>query len=110
VPLVFAWVSTNPRRWSRVERVLGREPVGKEPPRWLFGAWMVLGIAYIAVGLIQAQTSKPDGFPWINLVIGAAWILNGVTQYLIYRRRAAKASVQPQVEHGAEPRRPRPGG
>ena len=39
VPLAFAWVSTNPRRWGRVERVLGRTsppatigcPVGCQP-------------------------------------------------------------------------------
>jgi hypothetical protein len=24
-PLTLAWVSTNPRRWSRVEGVLGRD-------------------------------------------------------------------------------------
>ena len=31
VPLVFAWVSTNGRRWSRVEGVLGRDlPTGHD--------------------------------------------------------------------------------
>src|ERR687898_2998764 len=31
VPLAFAWVSTNPRRWNRVGRVLGRDlPTGHD--------------------------------------------------------------------------------
>jgi hypothetical protein len=110
VPLAFAWVSTNPRRWGRVERVLGRE-VASAPPRWLFAGWLGLGAAYIVMALVQARTPERDGFPWVNLFIGVVWMLNGGFQYLIYRRRwAAERSVQTQVEDRAEPGRPGAGG
>ena len=111
VPLAFAWLSTNPRRWSRVEGVLGREPVGRTPPRWLFGAWTGLGLAYIAIGIIQARDSQQRGFPWFNVLIGTLWMLNGGTQYLVYRRRRAKEfSAQTKIEDRAEAGRPRSGG
>jgi hypothetical protein len=111
VPLAFAWVSTNPRRWARVEGVLGREPVGRAPPRWLFVAWAGLGIVYIGSGIIQARTAERDGFPWVTILIGILWMLNGGTQYLIYRRRRAKElSADTQVEDRAEPGGPRAGG
>jgi hypothetical protein len=111
VPLGFAWLSTNPRRWSRVEGVLGRElPAGMLSPRWIIGLWAGMGAAYIAIGIAQARTDKPDGFPWVSLTIGVAYILNGGFNYLIYRRRRkAETSVQTQVEGRAEPGRPRPG-
>ena len=44
VPLVFAWVSTNPRRWARVEGVLGREPKGSARlARWSTRLWFGVG-------------------------------------------------------------------
>jgi hypothetical protein len=112
VPLAFAWVSTDPRRWARVEGVLGREPpAGVLSPRWTVGLWVGMGAAYIAVGIAQARTDEPDGFPWLNLVLGVAWMLNGGFQYVVYRRRrAAEASAQTQVEDRAEPGRPDAGG
>jgi hypothetical protein len=111
VPLGFAWVSSNPRRWARVEGVLGREPVGRAPPRWLFVAWAGLGAVYIGSGIIQARTAERDGFPWVNILIGILWMLNGGTQYLIHRRRRAEElSAEAQVEGRAEPGRPGPGG
>jgi hypothetical protein len=40
VPLGFAWVRRNPRRWARVEGVLGREPKGSARlARWSMGLW-----------------------------------------------------------------------
>jgi hypothetical protein len=42
LPLWFAWLSMDSRRWQRVERILGREPSGKEPPRWLWWVWIGL--------------------------------------------------------------------
>jgi hypothetical protein len=111
VPLAFAWLSTNPRRWARIEGVLGREPNRERPARWVAGAWVGMGAVYIAVGIIQARSRQRDGFPWLSLLLGAAWMLNGGTQYVIYRRRRAReVSVQSQVEDRAEPGRPRPGG
>ena len=110
VPLVLAWASTSPRRWARVEGVLGRELAGKPPPRWLFAGWIVLGVLYLAMAVLQARTPERDGFPWFNLFVGVIWLLNGGTQYLMYRRMRRRESAQTQVEHGAEPGRPGTGG
>jgi hypothetical protein len=51
VPLAFAWLSTNPRRWARVERVLGREPGGSERwARWASGIRVAIGTLSQAPG------------------------------------------------------------
>ena len=112
VPLVFAWVSTNPRRWARVEGVLGRElPAGVLSPRWTVGLWLGIGAAYVAVGTIQARSEERDGFPGLSLLLGGVYTVNGAVNYVVYRRRRrAEASVQPQVQDRAEPRGPGPGG
>ena len=112
VPLVLAWVSANPRRWARVEAVLGRElPEGMLSPRWIIGLWVGIGAAYAAVGIVQARTDEPDGFPWLSLLLGGAYMLNGVFNYVVYRRRRrAEASAQTEVQDRAEPGRPRAGG
>jgi hypothetical protein len=86
VPLVLAWVSTNPRRWSRVERVLGREPSRERPVRWVAATWMGLGAVYLALGIVQARTPRQDGPPWLSLLLGATWMLNGSVQLFLYLR------------------------
>jgi hypothetical protein len=110
VPLVLAWVSTNPRRWARVEGVLGREP-GGEAPRWVW--WLGSGVSgvytFMGAGLFLGGE---------NRLLGAMWVLQGLTwgllvgyQYRVYRRRrAAETSAQTQVEGRAEPGRPGTGG
>jgi hypothetical protein len=112
VPLVLAWVSTDPRRWARVEKVLGREPpAGVLSPGWAAGLWTAMGATYIALGIGQARTDEPDGFPWLSLALGIAWMLNAVFQYVVLRRRQAAArSAQTQVQDRAEPGRPGAGG
>jgi hypothetical protein len=110
VPLVFAWLSTNPRRWSRVEGVLGREPRASErAARWAIGCLFAVGPAYIVIGIVQARTDEPDGTPWLSFFLGAVGLVNGATQYVVYRRRRAE-SLQTQVQRRAEPGRPGPGG
>ena len=109
VPLGFAWVSTDPRRWARVEGVLGRERL--LPPRLVVGLWLGIGAAYVAVGIAQYRTDEPDGYPWPSLILGVAWMLNGAFNYVVYRRRrAAENSAETQVEDRAEPGRPGAGG
>ena len=112
VPLGFAWVSTNPRRWAGVERVLGRElPQGVLSPRWTVGLWLVAGAAYVAIGILQVRSEERDGFPWLSFLLGGAYMANGAFNYIVYRRRRrAEASVQPQVQDRAEPGRPGAGG
>jgi hypothetical protein len=74
-------------------------------------AWAGLGAVYIGSGIIQARTAERDGFPWVTILIGILWMLNGGTHYLIYRRRrAGELSAEAQVEGRAEPGRPRAGG
>jgi heme A synthase len=109
-PLALAWVSADARRWSRVEGVLGREP-GERGARWIAGLWVGMGVAFAAMGVAQARTEEADGFPSLSLLLGAAYMANGVFNYVVYRRRrAAERSAKPQVEDRAEPRGPAAGG
>jgi hypothetical protein len=112
VPLGFAWLSTDPRRWARVERVLGREPPqGWLSPRWAIGLWAGVGAMYIAIGVVQARTEERDGFQWLSLALGVTYLLNGGFLYVVHRRRQkAERSAQAQVEDRAEPGRPGAGG
>jgi hypothetical protein len=112
VPLAFAWVSTSPRRWARVEAVLGREPRGSaRAARWAIALWLAAGTGYLVLGTVQARTGERDGPPWLSLALGASYLLNGGVQYRWYRRlRRREASLQTQVQQRPEPGRPRPGG
>ena len=111
-PLAFAWVSTKPARWGRVEAVLGREPKGSErTARWALGLWLVGGAGYLVLGIFQAWTEERDGPPWLSLLLGASYLLNGGLQYVTYRRRRRReVSVEPKVEDRAEPGGPAAGG
>jgi hypothetical protein len=44
------------RRWHRVERILGREPSGKEPPRWPWWVWIGLSAAYVVLGVLRVAS------------------------------------------------------
>jgi hypothetical protein len=55
LPLWFAWLSMDSRRWQQVERILGRELPDKEPPRWLWSMWAGFGAA--------SWSSAPSGSP-----------------------------------------------
>ena len=112
VPLVFAWLSTNPRRWSRVEGVLGRDlPNRERPPRWVPVAWAGQGIIYVALGLVRLRSDRPSDVGWLIVAQGALFMALGAAVHLVNRRlRRTAASVQSQVEDRAEPGRPRLGG
>jgi heme A synthase len=111
VPLVLAWVSTNPRRWARVERVLGREPKGSERlARWSMRLWFGVGVAYLVMGVVQVVSGQAGELRWVSFALGFLYLLNGFTQYTMYRRMCRRESAQTQVEDGAEPGRPRTGG
>ena len=107
VPLAFAWVSTDARRWARVEGVLGREPRGSE--RWARVASAVrvgIGAIYLGLGIIQLR-SDAALMGWVLSVIGTLQVALGVTGYLL---RGRARSVQAQVQGRAESRGPGAGG
>jgi hypothetical protein len=111
VPLVFAWVSIDPRRWARVEGVLGREPRGSARlARWSMWVWFGVGVAYLVMGVVQVVTGQSTALLWVSFVLGALYVLNGATQLVMYRRMRRRESAQAQVQDRAEPGRPRPGG
>jgi heme A synthase len=110
VPLVFAWVSTNPRRWARVERVLGREPKGSERwVRWAPWFWVVGGAAYVAMGTLQVRSDQPN-LGWLALMLGVLYLATGAAGFLVRGRVRRERSSQTQVQDRAEPGRPGAGG
>jgi hypothetical protein len=109
VPLAFAWLSTNPRRWARVERVLGREP--SREVRWAPGFWVGLGVIYLAFGVVRLRSERSGDVGWLMEGQGVLYVAVGVAAFFLRRRiRREAESVQPQVQHRPEPGRPRPGG
>jgi heme A synthase len=111
VPLALAWVSTNPRRWARVERMLGREPKGSARlARWSMRLWFGVGAAYLVIGVFQVVSGQAGQLRWVSFVLGFLYLLNGFTQYAMYRGMRRRESAQTQVEDRAEPGRPGAGG
>jgi hypothetical protein len=110
VPLAFAWVSTDARRWARVERVLGREPGGSERwARWASGFRVAIGSIYVVLGIVQLRSDHPF-IGWVLAVIGTLQVALGVTGHLLRGRVRSERSAKPQIQDRPEPRRPRPGG
>jgi hypothetical protein len=110
VPLAFARVSTDPRRWARVEAVLGREPSGSERwARWASGFRVAVGSIYVVLGIVQLR-SDDSLIGWVLAVVGTLQVALGVTGYLLRGRVRSERSAKPQVQHRPEPRSPRPGG
>jgi hypothetical protein len=106
LPLWFAWLSLDSRRWQRVERILGREPSGKEP-RWAWWAWFGLSAAYVVIGVIRVASGR-------ERFLGAVWLFQGVAfgvlagfWYLRWRRereRSSPGAAGGRVEDGPEGR------
>jgi hypothetical protein len=110
VPLVFAWVSTDPRRWARVEGVLGRDR-RMLSPRGALAVWTGLGSIYLVAGFVQLRSDRPGGTGWLMVGFGLLYVAIGVAAYLLNRRlRTSGGSAQAQVQDRAEPRRPGAGG
>jgi hypothetical protein len=107
LPLWFAWLSLDSRRWQRVERILGRELPDKEPPRWLWWAWAGFCAAYVVLGVLRVVSGR-------ERVLGIAWLVQGVAfgilggvSYLRWRRereRASPGAAGAQVKHGPQGR------
>ncbi len=107
VPLWLAWVSTNPRRWARVEGVLGREP--RREVRWAPWFWVVGGAVYVWTGTVRVRSDQPD-VGWVFVVMGAMYLAFGAAGFLLRARVRRERSVQSQVQDRAEPGRPGAGG
>ena len=96
------------RRWQRVERILGREPSGKEP-RWVWWAWIGLSAAYVVIGALRVASGR-------ERFIGVVWLFQGVVCGVLagsfYRRwrrereRASPGATGAQVEGESAGRRP----
>jgi hypothetical protein len=110
VPLGFAWVSTNPRRWARVEAVLGRDR-RMLSPRGALAVWAGLGSIYLVAGFFRLRSDRPGDAGWLMVGFGLLYVAIGGAAYLLNRRlQTGGGSAQPQVENRPEPGRPRPGG
>jgi hypothetical protein len=111
LPLWFAWLSLDARRWQRVERILGREPPHKEPPRWLWWLWAGLCAAYVVLGVVQVASGRERVLGIAGLVQGVGLGLLAGFWYLRWRRRererAGPGAAGAQVERGPPGR---PGG
>jgi hypothetical protein len=107
VPLWFAWLSLDSRRWARVERVLGREPTGRQPPAWLVWVWAGLCPTYLGLGIHQLLTGDRS-LGALTVVQGVLWGAIFTTNYLRWRRLREResGSAGAEVEDGAEPGRP----
>jgi hypothetical protein len=103
VPLWFAWLSLDSRRWGRVERVLGREPSG----RGAMGGFAGMSAVYVVVGAFRLLAPGPtEGPRWPGLIWLLTGLLFGVHAGVLYRRqrrdhrRAGSAGAE--VQHGPE--------
>jgi hypothetical protein len=113
IPLGLAWVSTSPRRWSRIEGVLGRDlPTGHDRvPHWMPWALIGGGVLYLAGAiLLRRDRDAPGSLPlWV--LTGIGYIALGMAHLIVRRRQERRsASVQSQVEDRAEPGGPAAGG
>ena len=108
VPLALAWVSTNPRRWSRVEGVLGREPKTRPyPPRWLPWVLIAGGAGYLVAALAMARDPDTPSLFLFWALTGTGYVLAGVIHLVARRRQKRKAaSDAPPAGDRAEPGKP----
>jgi hypothetical protein len=101
VPLWFAWLSMDSRRWGRVERVLGREPSGREGG--LAGGSAGLSVVYLVNGAVQLLAGHP---PWVGLIWLVGGLLFAVMAGVLYRRwrrgRRRASSAGAEVQGGPE--------
>jgi hypothetical protein len=108
LPLWFAWLSTDSRRWGRVQRVLGREPSGRDRGG-LVGVWAGLSAAYLVNGAFHLLAGRPRWHALLWLLGGLLFaVMAGVLHWRRPRERAASTAAQ--VEGGPEAGRPGAGG
>jgi hypothetical protein len=109
LPLWFAWLSMDSRRWQRVERILGREPSGKQPPRWLWWVWIGLSVAYVVLGVLRVASGPARFLGVVWLFQGLVWGVLAGSFYRYWRRereRASPGATGAQVEGESAGRRP----
>jgi hypothetical protein len=113
VPLWLAWLSTDSRRWARLERAIGREPSGDPNEQW--GVWAGLSAMNLLAGAIRLLDGRTSGRPpWSALIWLLGGLLNAVVAGVLYRRRRRDrhqaSSAGAQVQDGPESGRPGAGG
>jgi hypothetical protein len=107
LPLWFAWLSMDSRRWQRVQRVLGREPPDTEPPRWIWWTWVGFCVTYVVIGVLRVASGRERFLGVVWLLQGAVWGLLGGFWYLRWRRereRDGPGATGAKVERGPEGR------
>ena len=74
VPLALAWVSANPRRWARVERVLGRDP-GRQPSWVGWGTAIALSVTLFSAGIYRlvVQRDRDPSLGLLAVTQGLVW-------------------------------------
>jgi hypothetical protein len=111
LPLWFAWLSLDSRRWGRVQRVLGREPSG----RGAVGTFAGMSAVYLVLGAFRLLDPGPRGSQrWSGPIWLLTGLLFGVHAGVLYwrerRGRRRGGSADAQVQHGPEAGGPGAGG
>jgi hypothetical protein len=113
VPLWLAWLSTDSRRWARLERAIGREPSGDPNEQW--GVWAGLSAMNFLTAALHLLPGGPFGrLRWSGLIWLVGGLLNAMVAGVLYRRRRRgrqrAGSAGAQVQDGPEAGRPGAGG
>jgi hypothetical protein len=113
MPLWLAWLSTDSRRWARLERAIGPEPSGDPNEQW--GLWAGLSAMNLLTGTLHLLPGGPFGrLRWSGLIWLIGGLLNAVVAGVLYRRRRRDrqraSSAGTQVQDGPEAGRPGAGG
>jgi hypothetical protein len=104
-PLWLAWLSTDSRRWARLERAIGREPSGDLNEQW--GVWAGLSAMNLFTASLHLLPGSPFGrLRWSGLIWLVGGLLNAAVAGVLYRRRRRDrqraASARAQVPDGPE--------
>ena len=105
VPLWLAWLSTDSRRWARLERAIGREPSGDPNEQW--GVWAGLSAMNLLTAALHLLPGGPFGrLRWSGLIWLVGGLLNAVVAGVLYRRRRRDrqraSSAGTRVQDGPE--------
>lgn len=80
LPFWFAWLSSNPRRWRPVERVLGDDFTQRQAPGWLWKAAALVALGPVVMALVSFR--RGDTFTGLSFLLQAAtWALIAISWF-----------------------------